>query len=75
MTDLVDKLPASARERKTELLAQALLQARGVKQPGERMRLLGRVAERWLDLGEKDRAVALFGEARVARQGGASAGL
>ena len=31
LTDLVDKLPASARERKTELLAQALLRARGIR--------------------------------------------
>ena len=45
MTDLVDKLPASAAQRKTELLAQAQLQARSIKQPGERMRLIGRVAE------------------------------
>jgi Carboxypeptidase regulatory-like domain len=65
LTDLVDKLPASARDRKTGLLAQALLRARGVKQPGERIRLLGRVAERSLELGEKDRAAVLFAEARA----------
>jgi hypothetical protein len=64
LVDLVEKLRSSTRERKNELLAQALLQARGIKPPGERMRLLGRVAERWLELGEKDRAVALFREAR-----------
>ena len=46
LTDLVDKLPAAARDRKAELLAQAQLQVRGIKQPGERIRLIGRVAER-----------------------------
>ena len=65
LVGLVEKLPPSARERKNELLAQAHLQARGIKPPGERMRLLGRIAEQWLDLGEKDRAVALFGEGRA----------
>ncbi len=65
LIDLVDKLPASARERKIELLTQASLQARGIKNPGERIHLLGRLADRWLDLGEKDRAASTLAEGRA----------
>ena len=60
LTDLVDKLPATARDRKADLLARVQLQMNSVKQPGERIRIIARVAERWLDLGEKERATALF---------------
>ncbi len=65
LIDLVDKLPASARKRKVELLAQAALQASGIKQPGQRVNLLGRLADRWLDLGEKDRAASTLAEGRA----------
>ncbi len=65
LTDVLDKLPVTARTRKVELLAQAQLQAKGVKQPAQKIRLLGRIAERWLDLGETDRANALLGEGRL----------
>jgi hypothetical protein len=65
LTGLAEKLPASARERKAELLTQAQLQARAVKQPAERIVLFARLAERWLDLGEKERATALFDEGRA----------
>ena len=62
---VVDKLPASDRARKVELLAQAQLQARAIKQPSQKLLMLGWVAERWLNLGEKDRALALLGEGRA----------
>jgi hypothetical protein len=60
LSELVDKLPAAARDRKADLLARVQLQVNSVKQPGERIRIIARVAERWLDLGELDRATALF---------------
>jgi Carboxypeptidase regulatory-like domain len=65
LTDVFDKLPASARARKVELLAQAQLQASGIKQLAEKLRLLGRIADRWLDLGETERAMALLREGRA----------
>ncbi|MGO9467664.1 MAG: carboxypeptidase regulatory-like domain-containing protein [Isosphaeraceae bacterium] len=64
LTEVVDELRGTDRARKVELLAQAQLQARAAKQPGVKLQLLSRVAERWLDLGEKDRALALIGEGR-----------
>jgi Carboxypeptidase regulatory-like domain len=64
LTDLVDKLPESARDRKAGLLAQAQLQARSVKQPAERILLISRVAERWLDAGESERARVMLEEGR-----------
>ncbi len=60
LTELADKLPASARDRKADLLAQAQLHGNGVTQPGQRIRVIARVAERWLDLGETTRATALL---------------
>ncbi len=65
LTDVFDKLPASARDRKVELLVQAQLQAKSITEPGQKLRLLGRVADRWLDLGETDRAGALLREGRA----------
>ncbi len=62
LTGVVNKLGGSDRARKVELLAQAQLQARAIKEPGQKLNMLGRVADRWLDLGEKDRALALIGE-------------
>ena len=64
LTDLADRLPASDHERKAKLLGQAQLHARSVKQPGQRIRLIARVAERWLDLGARERATTLFNEGR-----------
>ena len=64
LTDLAGRLPASAHDRKAKLLGEAQLHARSVKQPGERIRLIARVAERWLDLGARERATALLNEGR-----------
>ncbi|MEJ7637725.1 MAG: hypothetical protein WKF75_06975 [Singulisphaera sp.] len=41
------------------------MQARGITKPGQKLRLLGRVADRWLDLGETGRAGALLSEGRA----------
>jgi hypothetical protein len=65
LTQVVDKLRGSDRARKIELLAQAQLQARAVKQPGPKLQLLSLVADRWLDLGEKEHALALIAEGRA----------
>ena len=65
LTRIADRLPASSRDRKVDLLAQAQLQARSIKQPGQRISLIVGVAERWLDLGEKERAKGLFDEGRA----------
>jgi hypothetical protein len=61
-TEIVDKLPARARAQKVDLLAQAQLQACGSSQPGLKLRVLGRIADRWLDLGETERAQKLLRE-------------
>ena len=63
-TDVVGRLPASAGKRKTELLAQAQLQANNVKQPGMRIRLIARIAEHLLDMGDAQRAKALLEQGR-----------
>ncbi len=65
LTEVVDKLRGSDRARKVDLLAQAQLQARAIKEPGQKLNMLGWIAERWLDLGEKDRALTLIGEGRA----------
>jgi hypothetical protein len=64
LIDVAHKLPASARARKVDVLAQAQVQAKAIKQPGQKLRLLGRVADSWLDLGEPDRARPLLDEGR-----------
>ncbi len=74
-TDVVGKLPASAGKRKTELLVQAQLQANGVKEPGLRIRLIGRIAEHWIDVGDTARAQGIARTGANTCQGGARAGL
>ncbi len=57
------------RARRLELLDQALLQARGIKEADKRPLCLGQVAERWLDLGETDKATKLLREGeKLARE-------
>jgi hypothetical protein len=62
---IFDKLPSQPRARKVEVLAQAQLQAKGIKQPEQKLRMLGRLVDRWLDLGERDRALALLNEGKA----------
>jgi hypothetical protein len=50
------------RARRLAWLDQALLHARGIKEGDKRPFCLGQVAERWLDLGETDKATKLLRE-------------
>ena len=59
---LADRLPAAERDRKLLLLNRALLQTRVVTEQGDRLLQMGEVAERWFELGEVDKAKALFAE-------------
>ena len=57
------------RARRLELLDQALLQARGVKEADKRPLCLGRIADRLLELGETDKATKLLREGeKLARE-------
>ena len=69
--DISDAVPASAtaRARKLELLAQAALHARNIKEPDKRLAVIGMVVDRWLDLGETEKATKLAREGQeIARQ-------
>ena len=61
--------------RRVELLDQALLHARGVKDADKRLACLGRVADELLELGEMVRATKVLREGEKARQGVAGRGL
>ncbi len=66
---LGDRIPNSQRERKLALLDRALQQARIATEQGDRLDQLSEVAERWYELGEIDKAKALFAEAlKIANQ-------
>ena len=66
---LADRLPASQRDRKLALLDRALQQARISTGQGDRLAQMGDVARRWLELGQTDKAKALFAEAlKIANQ-------
>jgi hypothetical protein len=62
LVHLADRLPAAEREKKLALLARALLQARTAADQGDRLLQMGEVAERWYELGEVEKAKALFAE-------------
>ena len=64
-----DLLPASEREKKRELLAQALVHARGIKDPPIRLIFEGQIAGRLLELGDTDRATKILRDGQaVARE-------
>jgi hypothetical protein len=66
--EAVDPSPQN-RPRRLELLDQALLHVRGVKDADKRLPLLGRIADLWLDLGETDKATRLLREGeKLARE-------
>jgi hypothetical protein len=65
LMSVCDATPASERARKLELLAQAQLQAKAIKEPAGKVRLLGRVADRYLELGETASAEPLLREGRA----------
>jgi hypothetical protein len=60
LLELCDRLPDTHRQRKLELLAEALVQVRGIKEPEMRLCWTGLVAERLLDLGERERGERLL---------------
>ncbi len=66
--EAIDPSPQN-RPRRLELLDQALLHARGVKEADKRLPFLGRIAELLLDLGETDKATRLLREGeKLARE-------
>ncbi len=64
LVDLADATPASDRARKLALLDRAALQGRAAGLSSSKLHQLGEVAERWLELGETEKAGALFTEGR-----------
>jgi hypothetical protein len=69
LVDLADALPASERARKLAALDQAALQARAATDTQNKLFQMGEVAERWYELGEIERARALFAEGRTVADG------
>ena len=71
---LEDFRPASDRATREGFLGRALLDARRSVAPDTKIRLLGQIADRWLDLGAPDRATPILreGQAVVATLPGAS---
>jgi hypothetical protein len=61
---LVDALPLAQRTRKLAVLDAAVLQAKAGDLSSSKLYVMGEVAERWLELGEQDKAMALFAEGR-----------
>ncbi|HKI18697.1 MAG TPA: hypothetical protein VKA15_12500, partial [Isosphaeraceae bacterium] len=59
---VADGLPDGARDRKLALLDRAALQAKATTSLQIRLSIVGEVAERWYELGEKEKAKALFAE-------------
>jgi Carboxypeptidase regulatory-like domain len=69
LAELSDRLPKSQRERKLALLDRALQQARITAQQTDRLARLGDVALRLSELGQTDKAKALFAEgSKIASQ-------
>ena len=64
LVDLVDALPPSELARKRSLLDHAAQQARAADSSNKLFQM-GEVAEHWLELGEKDKALPLFAEGRT----------
>ena len=61
--DICDVRPDLDKSWVRELIDQALLNARAVKSPEERLRFYGPIADKLIDLGEKERARKLLAEA------------
>ena len=64
LVDLADATPAADRARKLALLDGAALQARTAAISSDKLFQMGEVAERWLELGEAEKAKTLFAEGR-----------
>ncbi len=59
---VVHALPDQERDRKLALLGRAAVQTKAVTVPRIRLDQIGEVAERWFELGEKEKAKALLAE-------------
>ncbi|MGP0062323.1 MAG: carboxypeptidase regulatory-like domain-containing protein [Isosphaeraceae bacterium] len=69
LIELIDALPEGSQPRKLALLDRAAIQARTIRDSAERLDRIGGVAERLYELGEVERARALFAEGlRIANQ-------
>ncbi len=64
LVDLADVTSVADRARKLALLDRAALQARGAALSSNKLFQMGEVAERWLELGEHEKARVLFAEGR-----------
>jgi hypothetical protein len=62
LVDLADEVLSSDRARKLALLDRAATQARAATLGSNKLFQMGEVAEHWLELGERDRARALFAD-------------
>ncbi len=58
--DIAASLPADKQARKLEILAEALVKAQAIKEPGFRLASIAKVAEALLDAGEKERGGKLL---------------
>jgi len=65
LIELVDSLPDTQRARKLSILAEAALQAKAAPNLEDRLFQMGEVAVRWHELGEIQKAKALFAEGRT----------
>jgi hypothetical protein len=60
-----DVLGPERQEIRNKLLAESLVYARAHQEPGARARMIGQIAERWIDVGEQERGTALLREAQA----------
>lgn len=65
LVDLVDALPPSELETKRAFLDRATAQARLASLSSNKLFQMGEVAERWLELGEKDKALAWYADGKT----------
>ena len=62
LVDLADALPTTERPRRLVLLERAAAQVRSTRLSSIKLFQMSEVAERWLDLGEKDKALGLLAD-------------
>ena len=66
LLDLFDQVPDAPADVRDDLLTRALARAREVDEPARRVALTARVADRWFEAGEPEKARPLLDEARAA---------
>ncbi|MGP0063644.1 MAG: carboxypeptidase regulatory-like domain-containing protein [Isosphaeraceae bacterium] len=62
---IADATPDSDRAHRTELIDRTLAEARKVENPEFKLQLLGRIADRWLELDAPDRAIPVIREGQA----------